>query len=62
MNKKYIGDGVYADFNGYEIVLTAEDGTNILNTIYLDPGVLSNLVAYQKYLAEKRDEASTTQE
>lgn len=41
--KKYLGDGVYADYDGFHIVLTTEDGINITNTIYLDLQVLDAL-------------------
>lgn len=43
--EKYIGDGVYAKFDGYQIWLGAErDGIN--HNIALEPDVFSNLVAY----------------
>ena len=35
--KQYIGDGVYADFDGYAITLTTEDGIRTTNTIVLEP-------------------------
>jgi hypothetical protein len=38
----YLGDGVYATFDGYHVVLTA-DGTK---TIYLDLGVYRSLVKF----------------
>ena len=50
--KRYLGDGVYADFNGYEVILTTEDGTEIpTNTICLEPEVIEALL---KYLGVKR--------
>lgn len=39
----YLGDSVYASFDGYHVVLRANDGTQ---TIYLDPGVLNSLDQY----------------
>jgi hypothetical protein len=33
----YIGDGVYAGWNGYAIVLTTENGERVKNIIYLEP-------------------------
>lgn len=41
--KTYLGDGVYAGHDGYHIVLTAENGLAVTNTVYLDPGVWANL-------------------
>lgn len=48
IEKAYIGDGVYADFDGYHIVLTTEGGGNMSNRIYLDPQVLQGLDAYRE--------------
>jgi hypothetical protein len=42
----YLGDGVYADFDGYHIVLKANDNQNPTDTIYLDPAVLRALSNY----------------
>ena len=48
--KSYIGDGAYADFDGFSIVLTTEDGRTAQNTIVLEPGVWRALVAYVEAL------------
>lgn len=46
-NKDYLGDGVYADYDGYQIALTAEDGTQVTNgPIFLEPAVLVALGRY----------------
>ena len=44
--KTYLGDSVYADFDGYSIVLTTENGIRVTNTIVLEPEVFEALVAY----------------
>lgn len=44
--KQYIGDGVYIDYNGYDIVLTTEDGITATNTIVLEPEVIYHLSQY----------------
>jgi len=47
MNKQYLGDSVYVDFDGYCVMLTtenSEDGPS--NTIYLEPQVLDALKRY----------------
>lgn len=41
---KYLGDGVYASFDGFHIVLHANSHPNPV--IYLDDIVQKNLVAY----------------
>ena len=46
MEKKYLGDGVYAQTDGYHIILTTENGISISNTIYLDENVTSELLKY----------------
>lgn len=38
--KEYLGDGVYIATDGYNIVLTTENGINVQNTIYMEPEVI----------------------
>ena len=42
-DKIYLGDAVYATFDGYGVNLTTEDGVSITNSIYLEPQVLDAL-------------------
>ena len=45
--KTYLGDGVYSEFDGYQIKLTTENGSPTpTNTIYLEPDVVTNLVEH----------------
>jgi len=44
--KIYLGDSVYAHFDGYQIKLTTENGYGASNTIYLDPSVVRSLSEY----------------
>ncbi len=46
MNKIYIGDGVYVEWDGYAFVLTTENGIEITNTIVLEPDVYHSLKLY----------------
>ena len=48
----YIGDGVYASFDGYHIILDlrAQDSTT---RIALEPEVFNNLLKYRKSLITK---------
>lgn len=48
--KRYIGDAVYANFDGYSVVLTTENGIEPYNTILLEPRVLLQLEDYIKEL------------
>lgn len=45
-DKTYVGDGVYAEFDGFGIVLTTEDGVSVSNMIYLEPDVLRAINRY----------------
>jgi hypothetical protein len=55
MKKVYLGDGVYASFDGYQICLTTEVGDGIAtNTIYLEPEICNNLGEFVKSLEDKR--------
>lgn len=53
MDKRYIGDAVYADFDGYHIVLTTENGVSISNTIALEPSVFKELVRFEQDLRQE---------
>lgn len=47
-HEEYLGDAVYASFDGYNIWLRTGDGNN--QRIALDPGVYANLVRYRNSL------------
>ena len=46
MEKRYIGDGVYVEFDGYGLVLTTEDGIGVTNRIVLEQEVYQSMVQY----------------
>lgn len=46
MNKSYIGDGVYIEYDQGDIILTTENGIAITNRIILENDVLNNLIEY----------------
>lgn len=48
----YIGDGVYAHFDGYQIRLFSSNGIEILEQVFLDPGTLSSFYNYVERLKE----------
>lgn len=53
LTEMYLGDAVYAKFDGFHITLTTRDGTDIpTNTIHLEPGVLNTLDMFRKQLLE----------
>ena len=49
--KEYIGDGIYASFDGYQIWLRTSDGIRYTNEIALEPSVFNALIDYQERLA-----------
>jgi len=59
--KQYLGDGVYAVHDGYGLWLTAEDGEQATDAIYLEPGVLDSLNAWIKHLIEEAKAAAGEQ-
>lgn len=54
---QYLGDGVYANFDGYHVLLAANSHDNIV--IALEPTVLEALTKYINWIKELRDAPST---
>ena len=60
MSKKaYLGDAVYADHDGFGLVLTTEDGYSATNRIYLEPEVLRALEEYINLLKKGGEESDS---
>jgi hypothetical protein len=53
IHKAYLGDSVYADYDGYHIILTTENGyaDDPRNRIALEPSVLEALNHYARRIA-----------
>jgi hypothetical protein len=51
--KSYLGDGCFADHDGYQLVLTTSNGIEDTNTIALEPEVWRALVRYVAELEAK---------
>lgn len=58
-HKDYLGDGCYADFDGFGIILTTENGIETTNQIYLEPEVLAALNRYNERMREKASKTET---
>jgi hypothetical protein len=43
---EYLGDGLYACYNGYQVELYASNGVMKTNKVFLDPGVLGAFLNY----------------
>ncbi len=50
--KVYLGDGAYANFDGYHVVLTAENGIYATDTVALEPEVLNSFLGYIERLKQ----------
>lgn len=48
--KRYLGDAVYVDFDGFSYVLTTEDGIRVTNRIVLEREVYAELTRYVEAL------------
>ncbi len=50
--EEYLGDGLYAAYDGFQLVLAANDKVsgNPSDKVYLDPRVVENLESYVKRL------------
>lgn len=47
-NRAYIGDGVYAEFQGFQIRLYSSDGIRETNEVFLEITALKELIAFAK--------------
>jgi hypothetical protein len=54
-DKTYLGDGVYAAFDGYSLVLTTENGIRTTNEIMIEPEVYAALVRFAQKHGAPRD-------
>ena len=55
MNEIYLGDSVYVKYDGYNLILTTNNGLlgDPSNTIIMEPGVYNSLIEYVKRLDNK---------
>lgn len=53
-NKEYLGDGLYAIYDGYSIELRANDLDNPTDKVYLNPEVLANFFNFVETLKKRR--------
>lgn len=48
--RNYLGDGLFADFDGFNVVLSAENGQYSHDTVYLEPSVVKS---FGNFLADR---------
>ena len=61
-HQQYLGDAVYADWDGYHIIITTSDGVYDTNRILLDPQVMKQLINYHEKLRPKDNESRSDTE
>lgn len=54
--RRYIGDGVYADYDGYALQLTTENGVTVTNRIVIETEVWKALRDYMAWLKKQHEE------
>lgn len=57
MEKTYLGDGVYAEFDGYQIWLEAQSEYAVMR-IALEPAVFDNLCQYVEKINQAKRETN----
>ena len=50
MEKVYLGDSVYVDYDGELFVLTTENGQDVTNEIWLEDKVVASFFRYTKQI------------
>ena len=50
MNDKYLGDGLYVSYDGFQVAIAVNDHRN--KVAYLDPNVMAAMVDYIKTMQE----------
>jgi len=61
MDMRYLGDGVYATYDGYHVQLTVENGEEVLQEIFLDPSVIIELLRYFEDIKKQEEEVLNAQ-
>jgi hypothetical protein len=46
--KTYLGDGLYASYDGYQIRLWTDRGDGDIHEVYLNPATLDSLLKFMK--------------
>lgn len=59
-NKIYLGDGVYVENDGYNVILTVHDGICEAQKIYLEPEVLACFMSYASCFRERLENGQSS--
>lgn len=50
---EFLGDGLFAQFDGWQIELFAHNGISKTNSVFLEPGVLNEFLQYVQRLRDR---------
>ena len=59
IEKRYLGDGLYAEFDGYQIILSTERETGMKHWVALESSVMHALNQYVQYIREETSKEQT---
>lgn len=54
IKKEYLGDGLYAEFNGYQITLKANDPISPSDVVYMDEDVIASFIRFVDSIKEDK--------
>lgn len=60
--KRYLGDGAYVEFDGFALILTAENGVAVTERIVLEPEIWAALVNFVDDLKKEVEAAAAAKE
>jgi len=49
---EYLGDGLYAEYDGWQVRLFASNGETTTNEVFLDPAVLRAFIHYVEVIRQ----------
>lgn len=47
-NRAFLGDSLYATFDGYHVILTSEKASTVTDIIYLNPNVVAQFASFAR--------------
>lgn len=53
IKKQYLGDGLYAEFNGYQIILKANNEISPSDVVYMDDSVVESFLHFIESIKEE---------
>lgn len=56
MAKRYIGDSIYVDYDGWSYIVTTENGISTQNTIVFEPEYMQALFDYVEKIKKENKE------